>query len=578
MNLLEEKWLPIRRRNGQVDWVAPHQITESDIVAFAANRADFNGALAQMMIGLLQTTTSIEDEGDWEDLSNKPPSAEALQRWFAPTVEAFELDGDGARFMQDSTLEISEKDQCSIDGLFMEAPGENTLKENTDHFFKRGTIASLCPHCVATALFSLQLNSPAGGNGHRTGVRGGGPLTTLVVATPSRKLWNDLWLNVRPRRLMLQEQGNVNKTELHFTFPWLKKDIAELQALGQSKKKKEEKLELQLQPIQMHPTHIFWTMPRRILLHFGQEQSGVCDVCKRVTTMLVSRYATKNQGLNYKGTWRHPFSPYYESSPDEWLPVHPQPSGFSYQNWVAWVLGDKRGKKHVRPALVINHFLQERRKYQASGQFRLWVFGFDMKNDKARCWYETTFPLYGFAENKRETQIHIQSLVSEMVASAEITIDYLSDAIKEAWFPKRNGKVETRGDLSFVDKAFWDSTERDFYQQLKDLFEQARSNTGIDMDDANYIIGLGEAWLKVLRDKALQLFDVDIVGAGAISQQDPRRIAEAYNSLKRNLNGNAIRAILRLPVADKPEKGSKGLKAGIKKAKPSTEPQAQQPL
>ena len=33
MNLLEEKWLPIRRSTGQIDWIAPHQIIEPDIVA-----------------------------------------------------------------------------------------------------------------------------------------------------------------------------------------------------------------------------------------------------------------------------------------------------------------------------------------------------------------------------------------------------------------------------------------------------------------------------------------------------------------------------------------------------------------
>ena len=97
MNLLEEKWLPVRRSTGQIDWIAPHQIAEPDIVAFAANRADFNGALAQMMIGLLQTTTPVDDEGDWENLLVAPPAAEALQKWFAPTSDAFVLDGDGAR-------------------------------------------------------------------------------------------------------------------------------------------------------------------------------------------------------------------------------------------------------------------------------------------------------------------------------------------------------------------------------------------------------------------------------------------------------------------------------------------------
>ncbi len=79
MNLLKEEWLPIRRSSGQINWIAPHQIAEPDIIAFAANRADFNGALAQMMIGLLQTTTPIDDEGDWEYLLSAPPTDEDLK-------------------------------------------------------------------------------------------------------------------------------------------------------------------------------------------------------------------------------------------------------------------------------------------------------------------------------------------------------------------------------------------------------------------------------------------------------------------------------------------------------------------
>ena len=121
MNLLEEKWLPVRRSTGQVDWIAPHQITEPNIVAFAANRADFNGALVQMMIGLLQTTMPIDDEGDWEDLLDAPPTAEVLQKWFAPTTEAFVLDGNDARFMQDFSLTAAEGTECTIDALLIDA-------------------------------------------------------------------------------------------------------------------------------------------------------------------------------------------------------------------------------------------------------------------------------------------------------------------------------------------------------------------------------------------------------------------------------------------------------------------------
>lgn len=557
MNLLEEKWLPVRRSLGQVDWIAPHQIAEPDIVAFAANRADFNGALAQMMIGLLQTTTPIDDEGDWESLLDAPPAAEVLQKWFAPTAEAFVLDGDDSRFMQDFSLTTADGAECAIDALLIDAAGGSAIDKNTDHFVKRETIKAMCPHCVATALFTLQTNAPAGGAGHRTSLRGGGPLTTLLVATPSRSLWQDLWLNVKPQRAFLQQGGDVQKTAKHFTFPWLD-EISKIQPTGG-----------ETQPRQVYPHHLFWAMPRRIRVDFADEQTGRCDVCKRDSVQLLHRYVTKPQGLNYKGVWRHPFSPYYEIKED-WLPVHPQPGGFSYKNWLAWVLGVKRGKKSIQAAGIVDYFLQERKKYQQSGQFRLWVFGYDMDNMKPRCWYETTFPLYGLAETNRATQIQIQNLVANRIEASEQAIFYLRQAVRQAWF----GESDLRGDLSFVDKAFWDGTEQAFYQQLNDLMQQARTETGIDMDDAKFIIALGETWHKVLVKCATKLFDVDIVGAGSIGQQDPRRIAEAYNGLQRNLRGDAIKTILHLPVSEKKNKPVKE----SKKAKSSAEPHAQPPL
>ena len=560
MNLLEEKWLPVRRSTGQTDWIAPCQITEPNIVAFAANRADFNGALAQMVIGLLQTTTPVDDEGDWEDLLDAPPTAEVLQKWFAPTAEAFVLDADGARLMQDFSLDISAIDSSKfkeISLLLIEAPGVSTQKDNKDLFVKRGQINGLCPHCVATALLTLHTNAPEGGAGNYTSLRGGGPLTTLVVATPTRSLWQDLWLNVEPKPVFLRRCGDPTKTAKHFTFPWLA-DICLIQSVGG-----------ETQPLQVHPHHAFWAMPRRIRVDFADVKTGQCDVCKRNSEQLLHRYVTKPQGLNYKGVWRHPFSPYYEIKED-WLPVHPQPGGFSYKNWLAWVLGVKQGKKSVQAAGIVDYFLQERKKYQKSGQFRLWVFGYDMDNMKPRCWYETTFPLYGLTEATRSTQTQIQNLISNRIEATEQAVFYLRQAVKQAWF----GESDLRGDLSFVDKAFWDSTEAAFYQQLNDLIKQARTETGIDMDDANFIIALGETWHNVLIKCATKLFDVDIVGAGSIGQQDPRRIAEAYNNLQRNLHGNAIKTTLRLPVTEKKSKPAKE----SKKAKSSAEPQAQSSL
>jgi CRISPR system Cascade subunit CasA len=543
ISLLAEKWLPVRRSTGEVAWIAPDQIAEPDIVAFAANRADFNGALAQMMIGLLQTCTPVNDEGGWGDLLEVPPSIEVLRRWFAPVADAFILDGEQARFMQDFSL--AEGTECTVDALLIDAAGGSAIDKNTDHFVKRNTVRAMCPNCVATALFTLQTNAPAGGAGNRTSLRGGGPLTTLVVASRSRSLWQDLWLNVKPQRAFLPQGGNVRKTEKNFTFPWLA-DISEIQPAGG-----------EVQPLQVHPHHLFWAMPRRIRLDFISTGTGQCDICKRESTQLVNRYITRPQGLNYKGAWRHPFSPYYEVKGD-WLPVHPQPGGFTYKNWLAGVLGSTHSKKQVQAATMVSYVLSEGR--QKAGQLRLWMFGYDMDNMKPRCWYETTFPLYNLAGSSNATQRNLQAVIKNLIEASEQAAFYVRQAVKQAWF----GDSTLRGDLSFVDKSFWDKTEPHFYVQLKSLIARARS-VGVDLDDTRLIVGLGVAWLKLLRREALQLFDLDIVGAGSIAQQNPRRIAEAYNSLQRNFEGKAIKNILRVPVLDKVEKARKPAQVATKK-------------
>lgn len=566
MNLLEEKWLPIRRTNGSLDWIAPHQMTEPDIVSLAANRPDFNGALMQFLIGLLQTTTPIDSEKEWRQLFNTPPSSDTVMQWFDPVIKAFVLDGEGACFMQDFSLEVPKKDLSSIDSLLIDAAGESTKLKNTDHFVKRNTVNAVCPCCVATALFTLHLNAPAGGAGNRTSLRGGGPLTTLVIATPSRSLWHDVWLNVMPKSVFFrqQKQGDIQKTEPYFTFPWLA-DIGCIQTQGG-----------ETHPNQVHPHHVFWAMPRRIRLDFSDVKTGQCDICKRSSNQLVSHYITKPQGLNYNG-WCHPLSPYYQNKEDK-LPVHPQPGGFSYKHWLAWVLGTNNAKKQVYPANIVNYALDEkdRQKDQQSAQLRMWVFGYDMDNMKPRCWYETTFPLYELGTIDKCTQNDIAEIVRQRIEAAEQTTFYLRQAIKYAWF----GDGDMRGDLSFVDKDFWDSTEAEFYGQLRDLLAHAQS-TGINMDDESFIINIGEKWHGVLVKQALDMFDKDIVGAGAIDQQNPQRIAKAYNSLRMNLYGKTLKNILRLPMADKKDKheeSNKVTKAKARQPKQLPKPNGQLPL
>lgn len=536
MNILDEKWIPVRRASGVQDWINPCQITDSDIVALDARRPDFNGALIQFLIGLVQTTTPMDSEAEWAQWSKNPPSMELLQKWFDPVRDAFVFDGDGARFMQDFELlaeGMKENDLNSISALLIEAPGDNTIKENKDHFIKRGTVDALCLHCAATALFVLQTNAPAGGAGILTSLRGGGPLTTLIKGG-GHSLWHLVWLNIKPRSQFLSATGDQTKDSLQHIFPW----VGAMSAIQPSGG--------QLTPIQVHPAHVFWGMPRRIRLDLERVSQGNCDCCGRTSDSLVSHYATKPRGFDYKGGWSHPLSPYYENKPGEMLPLHPQPGGIGYKHWLAWLLGLQSDKKKVQPASIVSYVLDSGR--LRGKQYRLWAFGYDMDNMKARCWYESTLPLYGLAEKNIDGHNLVQREVARWLDAADHTAFLLRSGVKSAWF---GDNAEARGDFSFIDSHFWSATEKQFYPLLQSLIDQANNE-----DDDPVLRLMREQWRSTLISTAEKLFDSDFIGVAPIEQQNPRRTAEAFNRLRASLRGNKLKEILNLPV-DKPEKPGK---------------------
>jgi CRISPR system Cascade subunit CasA len=529
MNLLQEAWMPVRRRDGSREWIVPDRLAEPDIVAFDADRPDFNGALAQFAIGLLQTTAPVDSPVTWRRLFDKPPDPDTLRQWFAPVVHAFRFDGNEARFMQDLSLGASEGVETDIGSLLIDSPGENALKNNADHFVKRGRVREICTDCAAMALMTLQINAPAGGVGNRTGLRGGGPLTTLVISEVRQSLWHDLWLNVREQSAFLVQCGDQSKQAGHFMFPWLQ-DIEAIQTKGG-----------ETVPAQVHPVHVFWASPRRIRLNFEDASAGDCDICARPSERLVRRYISKNYGLNYKGVWEHPLSPYYAVK-EEWLPIHPQPGGFGYRHWLGWVFGVNANNKRQRPARVVDHVLVNRRR-QAGTQLRLWAFGYDMDNMKPRCWYESTLPLYGLADCEPDARRRVAAEVNIWLAGADMAAFYLRSAVKDAWFG-----ADARGDFSAIDAGFWGRTEAAFYLQLKMLIDCAHKDADVDA----WSLKTREAWHRLLANTAIKLFDDVFVGAGPVERQNPRRVAKAFLQMKRNVHGPKMRQSLGLPPLSLP--------------------------
>lgn len=525
MNLLHDPWMPVRDDAGMRHWIAPDRLAEPQWRAFDADRPDFNGALAQFAIGLLQTTTPVDSPIEWRRCFNNPPSGDTLRQWFAPVTEAFVFDGDGPRFMQDVDLGDKGIAVNDIGVLLIDAPGEQTLKNNADHFVKRGQISALCAACAATALFTLQVNAPAGGRGNRTGLRGGGPLTTLVLAPEPASLWQHLWLNVAMRSIHLARCGDKRLDEPRHRFPWLAA-ISKLQAPGETS---------QTASSQVHPDHVFWAMPRRIRLE-AAPSGGLCDVCGRDGAALYKSRATRPYGLNYEGEWDHPLSPYYRKDNESFLCVHPQRDGVGYRHWMAWVLGVATDRQSVRAASVVQRALALPPQ-TLKGPLRLWAFGFAMEKATALCWYEATLPLYHLADCSADAQRVVQAEVARWLAAADLGGSYLRDAIKEAWFD-----ANARGDFSQVDAAFWDATESGFYRQLQALIEATRQGVGLPP------LPTREAWHRQIVGTAVDLFDDRFVGTGPIEQQNPRRTVLARKQLLRNLHGPKLRAALGLPV------------------------------
>src|SRR5262249_12054348 len=105
LNLLTDAWLPVIRRQSGRCIVRPAQIaaTSDDdaVVSIDWPRPDFRIATMELLIGLLATAFPPEDEDIWLESWHEPPEPGALDEAFAPFAHAFDLDGDGPRFLQD---------------------------------------------------------------------------------------------------------------------------------------------------------------------------------------------------------------------------------------------------------------------------------------------------------------------------------------------------------------------------------------------------------------------------------------------------------------------------------------------
>lgn len=521
MNLITDRWIPVTRQNGQADIVAPWQIAETDnpVMEINAPRPDFQGALYQFLIGLLQTCFAPEDEDQWLYYWRQMPDGEELKEYFDKVAFAFETDNpNGPAFMQDLELQ-SAKDEQPIEYLFIGAPGENTISKNIDLFQKRGQVHKLCDVCASMALFTLQMNGPPGGAGHMAGLRGNGPLTTLVISNEvNSPLFKSLWLNILPNE---SETNSLQSREL-LIFPWLTKTRTSESCTTKKCENGCEKCGTF--PFNVDPLHVFWSMPRRIRL-IKSELSGTCDLCSQQVGNLYESFITKNKGYRYVGAWIHPLTPYQRSSDKLPNSIKGQKAGIGYQHWVGLVLQDNERDFHA--ASVVSHFINEKSTLLGETHVAsLWCFGYDMEpgQAKSRGWYSQRLPLFHLNKNKQKNLLEWSQ---DLINSARVTVSVLREEVKTALFKRPK---DAKGDMSHIDAQFWQATEADFYRLLEQL---ATLPGDIRMAPSE----IYASWFKTLNTKMMQVFETATLTA-APEDLDLKRIVSARKSLRNKFYNN----------------------------------------
>ena len=406
LNLISDPWIPVNHKEGVI-YVRPDQVADPNVLSFAWPRPDLNLACHEFMIGLAFLAVPPEDESC---LLN-PPDQATFQSALSPLAPAFNLLGDGPRFLQD--FEILDDDIKSPDMLFIDSSGDSTAAKNADLHVKRNRYGTLSFPLAAMALFTLQAFAPSGGAGNRTSMRGGGPLVTLVHPK-GKGLWPFLYANV--------PYGEAIQANDFTCLPWMRPTVtSEKEQIVVSKIERDDGIDPEM----------FFGQPRRLrLVSNGSEITG---------------FIQRPYGAKY-AEWVHFLSPYYVDAKSQTLPSHPKPGPFCYRNWRGIIL---QSDKHKRPA-NLERYLRNVNKPEID----LIVSGWAMSNMKPLDFLWSEQPVFPLTPDAEKAAI-------AMIEAAEQASYALGACI-------RDGTGES-GAAYVAKQAFYDKTNQLFINRVSDL-------------------------------------------------------------------------------------------------------------
>lgn len=536
MNLLTSSWLSAVKCSGEVGNLSPLDVGDPVWKDISAIRADFRGGLYQFLIGVLQLGYAPQDTSEWRERYEEPPSRDELAKSLARYVSAFELDGDGPAFMQDYEL-TGDLNRPSVTDLLIDAGSDSNL-----FFNKQPEAAAFCEHCFAQALFTLQINAPSGGRGVRTSLRGGGPLTSLLV--PDEKegdepvsLWQRLWLNVLPMEALEGDTRSARKEmKVGDVLPWMAptRTSDTNGAPGTT-------------PESVHPLQAYWSMPRRIRIdNTTVEEAGTCTLCAAQGVKIIRHYKTRHGGTNYTGNWLHPLTPYRLDAQGKKPPISVKGgmAGRGYREWLGLVLGNDDHEPD--PASVVRHFMERLDDVRDVG---IWCFGYEMNNMKALCWHEGVLPYHHVAP---ENRIALMTRIKTVLDACEVLSTSLNRQVKAARF--KNPKEVKKSDPAVIE-GFWSRTEGAFYKLLQSLID-------LPSEGATELSSVYRNWFLQVRKDLFRLFDHWALSV-PLEELDMARVVRAREGLQKDLMLDKKL----LPIFDVAFPERKRTKKGAKRAK-----------
>jgi CRISPR system Cascade subunit CasA len=256
---------------------------------------------------------------------------------------------------------------------------------------------------------------------------------------------------------------------------------------------------------------------------------------------LVEEYRTRNYGVNYVGNWVHPLTPYRFDPKKEKPPLSlkGQQGGLGYRHWLVLTLADDENGDAA--AKIVRRYSEQRaRELRIQRTARLWCFGFDMDNMKARCWYDHTFPLFNLAPQQHKKLLQ---WADELITVANDVSSILRKQVKAAWFRRPE---DTKGDMNTVSQDFWQRSEPVFYTLLE-LLSKVPGEQKLPPPE------LYSQWEKKLMSLSLEIFDAWVLESSN-EDMDMKRIIAERDGLGRLVYGcKSMKAIKTRALPEKEE-------------------------